>query len=84
MGGRSARTRIRAVVSRRRPLTSSRLEELVSTGRARPARRDMAELPAPPQGPWAPSAASVWEIGIKQSLGKLTVRGDLEAVIDAD
>ncbi|MYH42380.1 MAG: type II toxin-antitoxin system VapC family toxin [Acidimicrobiaceae bacterium] len=30
------------------------------------------------------SAASVWEIGIKQSLGKLTVRGDLDAVIDED
>ena len=30
------------------------------------------------------SAASVWEIGIKQSLGKLTVRGDLDAVVDED
>ena len=30
------------------------------------------------------SAASIWEIGIKQSLGKLTVRGDLDALIDED
>lgn len=30
------------------------------------------------------SAASVWEIGIKQALGKLTVRGDLDAVVDED
>ena len=30
------------------------------------------------------SAASVWEIGIKQSLGKLAVRGDLDALVDED
>jgi len=30
------------------------------------------------------SAASVWEIGIKQSLGRLTVRGDLDAVLEED
>jgi len=30
------------------------------------------------------SAASVWEIGIKQSLGRLTVRGDLDAVVEED
>ncbi len=30
------------------------------------------------------SAVSIWEIGIKTSLGKLTVRGDLDALIDED
>ena len=30
------------------------------------------------------SAASIWEIGIKKSIGKLTVRGDLDALIDED
>ena len=30
------------------------------------------------------SAATIWEIGIKSSLGKLSVRGDLDAVIDED
>lgn len=30
------------------------------------------------------SAASIWEIGIKTSLGKLTVRGDLDTVVDED
>ena len=30
------------------------------------------------------SAASVWEVGIKQSLGKLAVRGDLDALVDED
>lgn len=30
------------------------------------------------------SAASIWEIGIKISLGKLTVRGDLDTVVDED
>ena len=30
------------------------------------------------------SAASVWEIGIKQALGKLTVRDDLDGLIDED
>ena len=30
------------------------------------------------------SAASIWEIGIKTSLGKLTVRGDLGTVVDED
>lgn len=30
------------------------------------------------------SAASVWEIGIKQSLGRLTVCGDLDAVVEED
>ena len=30
------------------------------------------------------SAASIWEIGIKTSLGKLTIRGDFDAVVDED
>jgi len=30
------------------------------------------------------SAASIWEISIKQSLGKLTVEGDLDAVVAED
>ena len=30
------------------------------------------------------SAATVWEISIKQSIGKLEVRGDLDAVVDED
>ncbi len=30
------------------------------------------------------SAASIWEIGIKTSLGKLTVPDDLDAVVDED
>lgn len=30
------------------------------------------------------SAATIWEMGIKASLGKLSVRDDLQAVIDAD
>lgn len=30
------------------------------------------------------SAASVWEIGIKQALGKLTVAGDLDAILAED
>lgn len=30
------------------------------------------------------SAATIWEIGIKMSLGKLTVHGDLDTVVDED
>ncbi|MDE0067211.1 MAG: type II toxin-antitoxin system VapC family toxin [Acidimicrobiaceae bacterium] len=30
------------------------------------------------------SAATIWEISIKQSIGKLEVRGDLDAAIDED
>lgn len=30
------------------------------------------------------SAATIWEIGIKISLGKLTVQGDLDTVVDGD
>lgn len=30
------------------------------------------------------SAASVWEIGIKQALGKLTVAGDLDTILAED
>lgn len=30
------------------------------------------------------SAASVWEIGIKQALGKLTITGDLDTILAAD
>ena len=30
------------------------------------------------------SAASAWEISIKQAIGKLTVRGDFDAVVDED
>ena len=38
-------------VARMTAIASSRLEELVSSGRARPARGDIAELPLPPAGP---------------------------------
>lgn len=38
-------------VARMTAIASSRLEELVSSGRARPARRDIAGLPAPAEGP---------------------------------
>ncbi|MCY4424378.1 MAG: type II toxin-antitoxin system VapC family toxin [Acidimicrobiaceae bacterium] len=30
------------------------------------------------------SAASAWEISIKQAIGKLTVRGDFDAAVDED
>ena len=30
------------------------------------------------------SVASIWEISIKRSIGKLTVRGDLDAAVDED
>ena len=30
------------------------------------------------------SAATIWEISIKESIGKLTVRGDLDAVVAED
>ena len=30
------------------------------------------------------SAASIWEISIKTSLGKLAIRGDFDAVVDED
>ena len=30
------------------------------------------------------SAATIWEISIKESIGKLTVRGDLDAVVGED
>jgi prevent-host-death family protein len=33
------------------PIPASRLEQLVEAGRARPARRDLADLPAPEPGP---------------------------------
>lgn len=38
-------------VARMTAIASSRLEELVSSGRARPSRRDIADLPSPPEGP---------------------------------
>ena len=38
-------------VARMTATSLSRLDELVSSGRARPARRDIAELPPPPEGP---------------------------------
>ena len=38
-------------VARMTAIASSRLEELVSSGRARAARRDITELPSPPEGP---------------------------------
>ena len=38
-------------VARMTAIVSSRLEELVASGRARPARGDIAELPAPQDGP---------------------------------
>ena len=38
-------------VARMTAIASSRLEELVSSGLARAARRDIAELPPPPEGP---------------------------------
>lgn len=38
-------------VARMTAIASSRLEELVSSGRARPARHDIVELPSPPEGP---------------------------------
>ena len=38
-------------VARLTAITSARLEELVSSGRARLARRDIAELPPPSEGP---------------------------------
>ena len=37
----------------------------------------------PDNGVWV-SAASIWEISIKQSIGKLEVRGDLDAAVDED
>ena len=38
-------------VARMTAIASSRLEDLVSSGLARAARRDIAELPPPPEGP---------------------------------
>ena len=38
-------------VARLTAIPSSRLEELVASGRARPGRRSLAEIPAPPKGP---------------------------------
>ena len=38
-------------VARMTAIASSRLEDLVSSGRARPARRSIAELPEPQAGP---------------------------------
>ena len=38
-------------VARMTAIASSRLEELVAAGRARPARRDAAKLPVPSTGP---------------------------------
>ena len=38
-------------VARMTAIASSRLEELVAAGRARPARRDVTKLPAPAPGP---------------------------------
>jgi len=38
-------------VARMTAIASSRLEELVAAGRARPARRDVTKLPAPSVGP---------------------------------
>lgn len=38
-------------VARMTAIASSRLEELVSSGRARPARRNITELPSPAAGP---------------------------------
>lgn len=37
----------------------------------------------PDNGVWV-SAASIWEISIKQSIGKLAVRGGLDATVDED
>ena len=37
----------------------------------------------PDNGVWV-SVASLWEISIKRSIGKLTVSGDLDAVVDED
>ena len=37
----------------------------------------------PDNGVWV-SVASIWEISIKRSIGKLTVSGDLDAVVDED
>ncbi len=38
-------------VARLTAIPESRLEELISSGRARPPRRDLAEIPPPPAGP---------------------------------
>lgn len=38
-------------VARMTAIASSRLEELVASGQARPARGDIRDLPAPPEGP---------------------------------
>ena len=40
-------------------------------------------ISAPDNVVWV-SAASAWEISIKQAIGKLTVRGDFDAVVDED
>ena len=37
----------------------------------------------PDNGVWV-SVASLWEISIKRSIGKLTVSGDLDAMVDED
>ena len=38
-------------VARMPAITSSRLDELIASGRARPARGDVRDLPAPQEGP---------------------------------
>ena len=45
---------------------------------------EVSEAMADPDNRVCVSAASIWEIGIKKSLGKLTVRGDLDALVDED
>ena len=42
-----------------------------------------AAIADPANSAWV-SAASIWEISIKSSIGKLTVRGDLDAIVDED
>ena len=45
---------------------------------------EAAEAIADPDNNVWVSAASIWEISIKRSINKLTVRGDLDAVVDED
>lgn len=45
---------------------------------------EAAEAIADPDNNVWVSAASIWEISIKRSINKLTVRGDLDAVADED
>ena len=45
---------------------------------------EAAEAIADPDNNVWVSVASIWEISIKRSIGKLTVRGDLDAAVDED